>query len=72
MKDYENYIARLSSVQTFFLQSIELMRLGLQTGFLPSQAVLHGINKSLLPHIVEDASSSAFYRPLSKFHRRLI
>lgn len=65
--DYENYIARLEAIQNYFQEYIELMRLGLSNGFLPSQPVLDGINESIQPHIVAEPADSSFYKPFEKF-----
>jgi len=48
VKDYENYLARLYAVRRYFDESIELMRLGLKTGFIPPRVTLDGVDKSIL------------------------
>ncbi len=47
------------------------MRLGLKTGFVPPRVTLEGVDKSLQAHIVEDARSSIFYKPLENFPKQV-
>jgi len=65
--DYENYLARLEALRRYFQESIDLMRLGLRTGFLPSRVTLEGIEETIRPHIVTDPAQSAFYQPFQQF-----
>jgi len=65
--DYENFLARLEQFTRFFEESIELMRLGLQTGFIPPRVTLTGVDQSLQAHIVDDPSSSLFFKPFEQF-----
>src|SRR4030042_1837364 len=43
-QDYENYISRLDAFKRYTLENIELMRLGLRTGYLPPRCTLTGID----------------------------
>jgi len=65
-QDFDNYLSRLSEMLTFFRQAIELMRLGLKTGYLPPQATLQDIEEELTPHLVQDPTLSAFYLPFKQ------
>ena len=65
--DYENYLARLEQIRKYFDESIELMHLGLQTGFIPPRATLEGVDQSIRAQIVEDPGQSAFFEPFKKF-----
>jgi uncharacterized protein (DUF885 family) len=67
VRDYENYLARLEDMRRYFDESIELMRLGLRTGFIPPRVTLAGVEKSLQAHIVEDATRSVFFKPFEQF-----
>ncbi len=62
-QDYANYISRLDAFKQYALQNIDLMRLGLQTGFLPPKCTLTEIDKQLTAHIVSDPTASVFYQP---------
>ena len=65
--DYENYLARLEKMRKYFDESIDLMRLGLRTGFIPARVTLEGVDKSIRTQIVEDPNQSAFFEPFKKF-----
>ena len=64
---YENYLARLEKMRKYFEESIDLMRLGLQTGFIPARVTLEGIDKSIRTQIIEDPNQSVFFEPFKKF-----
>jgi uncharacterized protein (DUF885 family) len=67
LQDYENYIARLEGCDKYFLQSIALLRAGLQQGFLPSRPTLVGMEDSINAQIVSDATASPFFQPFKEF-----
>ena len=48
-------------------ENIELMRLGLRTGFLPPACTLTDLDKQLKAQIVTDATESVFYQPFKQF-----
>jgi uncharacterized protein (DUF885 family) len=63
LRDFENYLSRLQAVPAYFAENIELMRLGVSSGYLPAMVTLDGIEDGIKPHIVEDPASSAFFIP---------
>lgn len=65
--DYENYLARLEKVRKYVDESIDLMRTGLRTGFVPPRVTLDGVDQSIRTQVVEDPSLSAFFEPFKKF-----
>jgi uncharacterized protein (DUF885 family) len=67
VRDYENYLARLLGFRRYFDQSIELMRLGMRTGYIPPRATLAGVDQSLQAHIVDDPACSLFFKPFGQF-----
>lgn len=67
LQDYQNYLSRLQGLKTYFGENIELMRLGLKTGYLPPLVTLVGIEDGILPHIVEDPDQSVFFAPFKEF-----
>jgi uncharacterized protein (DUF885 family) len=67
LHDYENYISRLEGIQAFFSENIELMRLGLRTGYLPPLATLQGIEEGIQPHILDDTAQSVYFDPFKDF-----
>ncbi len=62
-QDYANYISRLEAFKTYTLENIELMRLGLRTGYLPTQCTLEDIDPQFTAHIVTDPKTSVFFQP---------
>ena len=67
LRDYENYISRLQAIKTYFSENIELMRFGLQTGYLPPLDTLEGIEQGIEPHILDDPAKSVFFSPFENF-----
>jgi uncharacterized protein (DUF885 family) len=65
--DYENYVSRLEKIRKYFDESIELMRLGLQTGFIPPRVTLEGVDQSVRAQIVENPAQSPFFEPFKGF-----
>ena len=61
--DYDNYLGRLEKIRKYFDENIELMRLGLQTGFIPPRVTLEGVDQSVRAQIVEDPAQSPFFEP---------
>ena len=66
-QDYQNYISRLSAFKSYALENIEMMRLGLRTGYLPPRCTLTDIDKQLQAQIVTDPTASALYQPFTHF-----
>lgn len=62
-QDFESYLSRLSGMKQYFLDAIELMRLGLKTGYIPPRPTLEGVPESILTHLVDDPTESVFYQP---------
>ena len=68
-RDYDNYIARLRAFGKYVDQHIELMRRGIETGFVLPRAVLTGYESTIEPHVVEDVGLSVFWQPFNTFAR---
>ncbi|MBW4967827.1 DUF885 domain-containing protein [Pseudoalteromonas sp. CR1] len=66
LQDYQTYLARLAQVPRFFEQNIYWMKKGLQTGLTQPKAVLEGYEESILAYIVDDVTTSEFYKPFLK------
>ncbi len=67
VQDYSNYLARLEALPRYFDESIDLLRLGLQTGYIPARVTLEGVDDSVNAQIVTDPADSIFYKPFEKF-----
>ena len=63
LADYENYLKRLEGFDRFAQEHVELMRAGIQAGYVPPQVVLSGIAESIQAHTVDDPAQSLFFRP---------
>ena len=66
-KDYENYIARLRAIPTYFEQHVAHMREGLATGFTSSQIALAGYESTMQTHVVDAPEKSVFWKPFASF-----
>ena len=67
VRDYENYIARLRAFKKYVDDHIEVMRAGLRDGQIPARVTLEGLQDTIRPHIVEDATQSLLYAPFEQF-----
>jgi uncharacterized protein (DUF885 family) len=67
VKDYENYITRLNSFAFYARQHIDLMRIGIQRGYVEPRVVLTGIEQSIQAHIVNEPNDSLLFKPFKKF-----
>jgi uncharacterized protein (DUF885 family) len=66
-RDYENYIARLRGFKEYMTQYIELMRVGIRSGYMPPAVALNSVADSIQPHLIEDAARSLLFAPFNKF-----
>jgi uncharacterized protein (DUF885 family) len=66
-QDYENYVARLEGIASYFSQTIDLLHSGLLQGYYPPKATLEGVEPQLSAHLVEEPESSVFYQPFKEF-----
>ena len=65
--DYENYLARLAAFPAYNQQHLEVMRTGLDSGMIPPQATLAGIDDQVRKLIVSDPTQSLLYLPFTQF-----
>ena len=66
-QDFENYISRLNDFRRYAQENIELMRLGLLTGYLPPLCTLTDLDKQFQAQMVTDPTESALYQPFKRF-----
>ena len=66
-QDYENYISRLAGFKNYALDNIDLMRLGLRTGFLPPRCTITDMDSQFQAQMVVDPTASALYQPFTHF-----
>ncbi len=67
VQDYANYISRLAGFEQYAHENIELMRLGLRTGFFPPRCTLTDLDEQFKAHIVTDPGVSDLYQPFKQF-----
>jgi len=67
VKDYENYCSRLEGAKAYFDGYIEVMRTGLENGYVLPKAVMEGLDRTVAPHIVDDPTKSLLYAPFNRF-----
>ena len=67
LEDYEAYIARLKAFPRYVGELIELMRLGLRTGYIPPRVTLAGVDEALRAQLVDEPAKSVLYQPFLHF-----
>lgn len=66
-QDYANYISRLEAFKQYAHENIELMRLGLLTGFIPPRCTLTDLDEQLKAHIVDEPGKSVLFQPFKHY-----
>jgi len=66
-KDYENYLARLASFPKQIDQLIVLMRLGIETKWVPSAVPLRSVPAQIEGQIAGDPTKSALFAPFARY-----
>jgi uncharacterized protein (DUF885 family) len=67
VEDYESYIARLAKFKGYAEAHIQVMKTGIETGYVLPEVVLKGIDGAVAPHIVDDPTQSLLYVPFKNF-----
>lgn len=71
VKDYEDYIARLSDVPRFFDENLANMEEGVRTGFVLPQIVIDGILPTIRAQVKYNAEDSSFYDPFREMSAKV-
>lgn len=66
VQDYENWIARLGSLDTYVDQTIELMREGMRRGLVQPRVIMERVPAQIAKQVVADPADSPFYAPFRK------
>lgn len=66
-RDYENYIARLAAYRGYTTEHITLMREGMANGYVLPRVVLGGFESTIRPHVVDEVTTSIFWKPFESF-----
>ncbi len=67
IEDYARYVARLEAFKQYAMENIELMRIGLRTGYRPPRCALVDLDQQLTAQVVSDPTLCVFYRPFCQF-----
>jgi len=68
-QDYQDYLARLSALPTYFSQQIAWMKLGIKEGITQPKVVLEGFEQSIAAFMTEDFKQSDYYQPFINISR---
>ncbi len=66
LRDYQNYLSRLSQIPRFFQQNIDNMNAGLERHFSMPQVVMKGFTQVIRKQLVADVAQSVFYQPFKQ------
>lgn len=65
IKDYEDYIARMSDIPRYFSENIDNMRVGVESGFVLPQIVIDGVLPTIEAQVKDDPEDSSFFEPFA-------
>jgi uncharacterized protein (DUF885 family) len=63
VKDYENWLSRLQSIDKYVDQNIALLREGVAKGLVQPKVIMERVPPQVQAHIVDDPTKSKFYVP---------
>jgi len=66
VRDYENWVARLRSLDTYVDQTIDLMREGMRRGLVQPRVIMERVPAQIAKQVVADPATSPFYAPFLK------
>ena len=61
VKDFEDWLTRMTTIETVIEQTMERMEEGRRTGYMPPKVLMERIPDQLALQLVEDAEQSPFY-----------
>jgi len=67
VKDYEDWIARMTGIPLLVDQTIILMEDGIERGILPAKVVMQRVPAQIAGQIVDNPERSLFYKPFRDF-----
>ena len=62
VRDYEDWLVRLSTIDQMLEQTIDLMKQGREEGYMPPQVLMQRVPDQLAAQLVEEAAQSPFYK----------
>lgn len=67
VKDYEDWIARLTALPKYIEQTTELLRTGAKERIAQPKAIMRRLPEQLRKQVVEDPTKSLYFKPLNTF-----
>lgn len=67
VRDYEDWISRLRSMDRYIDQTIDLMRAGVAQKNTQPRVIMERVAKQLQAQLVDDPTHSPFYQPFTRF-----
>jgi uncharacterized protein (DUF885 family) len=61
VEDYEDWLARMASVDDVIEQTMDLMERGRRAGFMPPKVLMQRVSPQISAQLVEDVTESPFY-----------
>ena len=69
--DYENYISRMRAFPTKVDQTIDLMKRGIESGWVPPRIVLDAVPDQIKTQFDREVEDSPLFRPFIDFHESI-
>jgi uncharacterized protein (DUF885 family) len=66
-RDYEDWLARLRTLDRYVDQTIELLRAGIRERNVQPRIIVERVAKQVQAHLVDDPTRSLFYQPFASF-----
>lgn len=66
VRDYENWNARLSGLDTYVDQTVDLLREGMRRGLVQPCVIMNRVPAQIARQVVSDPAASPFYAPFRK------
>ncbi|MCM2312631.1 MAG: DUF885 domain-containing protein [Steroidobacteraceae bacterium] len=66
ISDYENWIARLNGLDTYIVQTIDLLREGMRRGMVQPCVIMDRLPAQIARQVVSDPAASPFYAPFKE------
>jgi uncharacterized protein (DUF885 family) len=66
-RDYENYVKRLEKIPSRLAQTMELLRAGLKSGWVPPRAAMTRVPSMYAVFMGADVTASPLWKPFEKF-----
>lgn len=71
VKDYEDYIARMSDIPRYFRENIDNMRTGVESDFVLPQIVIDGVLPTIDAQVKDDPEDSSYFEPFIVMNGRV-